>query len=167
MGQWRENNICDMVLAIGDGWLRRAKPSLQAECGGCATTVIPDTVIEIEANAFSGCSGLTSIVIPDSVTKIGDFAFNGCTELTDIVVPKSVKTLGNRAFRNCTNLKSVSIMGPVSNLNEPFFIDDPNNIHSFKSLQHENLETLTFGTGIKKISGDLFYVCPNVKTIYV
>ena len=132
---------------------------------GCSATTIPDSVSEIEGNAFNSCTKLTDIVIPASVKKIGNFAFAGCTGLTNIIVPKSVKTLGSRVFVNCTNLKSVSILGPVSKIDEIFFIDDPDSIR--RSLPHENLETITFGTGIKKIEGLSGYQFPNLKAIYV
>lgn len=54
---------------------------------GCYTTVIPDSVTSIGAEAFSNCTRLTDITIPDSVTSIGNFAFSGCENLT-IYAPK-------------------------------------------------------------------------------
>lgn len=42
---------------------------------GSLTTLIPNSVTSIGANAFSLCSGLTSINIPSSVTSIGTAAF--------------------------------------------------------------------------------------------
>ena len=43
--------------------------------------VIPDTITEISAHAFSGCTNITTIEIPASVTRIGAYAFSGCTNL--------------------------------------------------------------------------------------
>jgi len=46
--------------------------------------VIPDTVTEIEANAFTRYTSLTSVTIPDSVTSIGIHAFDDCESLTTV-----------------------------------------------------------------------------------
>ena len=105
---------------------------------GGTETVIPDSVTEIGPFAFDHRAGLKKIVIPDSVTKIGDLAFNECSGLTDIVIPASVTTLGDGAFSGCANLKTASVLGPVKALTETF--------SSCKALN-----TITFGTGIKKI----------------
>ena len=51
---------------------------------GCASTIIPESVIKIGTCAFSYCSSLTSITIPKSVTSIGDQAFRGCSSLSSI-----------------------------------------------------------------------------------
>lgn len=53
---------------------------------GCATTVIPNTVKAIGAEAFSECTGLKRITIPDSVEKIGKHAFCGCGNLEEIII---------------------------------------------------------------------------------
>lgn len=67
---------------------------------GCANTVIPDTITEIEAFAFIRCKNLTSISIPDSVTTIGHSAFALCTNLTSVRIPEGVE-IGKEAFLGC------------------------------------------------------------------
>ena len=65
---------------------------------GCKNTIIPNSVITIGEDAFSGRSGLTSINIPNSVTTIGSNAFSFCSGLTSINIPNSVTTIGGGAF---------------------------------------------------------------------
>jgi len=50
------------------------------------SVTIPDSVINIEQNAFLHCIGLISVIIPDSVTNIGQDAFGDCTSLTSITI---------------------------------------------------------------------------------
>ena len=69
---------------------------------GCASTVIPDTVKEIEDYAFYGCKGFTSVVIPNSVTSIGEDTFYKCEGLTSVEIPNSVTSIGEEAFYGCT-----------------------------------------------------------------
>lgn len=65
---------------------------------------IPDTVVEIGANAFEGCNKITSIVIPESVTKIGAGAFSGCSVLTDITYNAiNVTTSNQNILQNVTS----------------------------------------------------------------
>ena len=45
---------------------------------GCKNTVIPNSVIAIGEQAFSGSKDLTSMSIPNSVTSIGGSAFSSC-----------------------------------------------------------------------------------------
>ena len=47
--------------------------------------MIPDSVEEIEVQAFYKCVSLTSLYIPSSVWNIGAGAFSGCPELVLIV----------------------------------------------------------------------------------
>ena len=63
---------------------------------GCNKTIIPESVTEIGATAFSGCAGLTSVVIPESVTKIGSGAFRRCKGLTSIAVAPGNKVYDSR-----------------------------------------------------------------------
>lgn len=69
--------------------------------------VLPDSVTEIDNNAFEGCTGLTSIVIPNAVTEIGYSAFEGCTGLTSIVASDGNRVYDSRS--NCNALVSGEI----------------------------------------------------------
>ena len=56
---------------------------------------IPDTVTEIEENAFHNNISLRSIVIPDGVTTIGDESFLYCDSLEYLHIPASVIYIGS------------------------------------------------------------------------
>ena len=53
---------------------------------GCNNTVIPEDVVAIGQNAFSGRSHITAVVLPASVGAIGFRAFYNCTSLTAMIV---------------------------------------------------------------------------------
>ena len=68
---------------------------------------IPNTVTEIQVDAFSSCHGLTSISLPNSINIISESAFFCCTGLTTIAIPNSVTNIGTYAFFGCSGLTSV------------------------------------------------------------
>ena len=60
---------------------------------------LPNTISEIEANAFAN-SSIKEINIPESVKKIGAAAFYFCDNLRSVTIPKSVKTIEEYALYN-------------------------------------------------------------------
>lgn len=87
--------------------------------GGCKNTIIPNSVTNIGAGAFSG-SGLTAMTIPNSVTCIGEGAFGGCGNLTSISIPNSVTSIDRWAFEDC-GLTSITIPSSVTSLGYDVF----------------------------------------------
>ena len=82
-----------------------------------ATTYnIPNTVTEIEKNAFYSCTKMISITIPDSVTTIGAGAFYSCSSLKEITIPQSVTSIGADAFLHCGNLTAINIKGTANRI---------------------------------------------------
>lgn len=49
--------------------------------GRAGSYTVPDSVVRIEASAFSECLSVTSVMMPSSVTSVGDQAFYFCREL--------------------------------------------------------------------------------------
>ena len=117
---------------------------------GCKSSVIPESVEYIGANAFSRNAGLTSIIIPNSVKGIRDKAFFLCSNLRKVTMSESVMEIGNYAFRGCSNLlfivfpASLTKIGSdafssceklteiVSYIENPFAIED-NVFHDYKN----------------------------------
>ena len=59
--------------------------------------ILPDTLLEIREEAFSGASPCF-VWIPDGVTAIGDNAFAGCEGLAGVRIPGSCLSIGENAF---------------------------------------------------------------------
>ena len=59
--------------------------------------VIPDTVTEIEDNAFVQCTNLKNVTLSKNLKKIGKYAFFGCP-VTKMTIPDSVEEIGGGAF---------------------------------------------------------------------
>ena len=66
---------------------------------------LPESLIEIGNEAFSGC-GLTDLVIPEGVQTIGSHAFYR-NSLENLTLPSTVTSIGGSAFGNNNNLKSI------------------------------------------------------------
>lgn len=74
---------------------------------------LPQKLISIGRNAFTGCEALRNITLPEGLESISRGAFAGCINLTEITIPQSVKMVGDWAFNNCTKLKTIKIPANV------------------------------------------------------
>lgn len=111
---------------------------------GITEIAIPDSVVEIQDEAFKGCSSLskvelganlkiigkwafqgcdklTNINLPDSITVIEDWAFDGCRKLVGLTLPKNLKSIGNFAFYNCSALTQITFYGNLTKIGEEAF----------------------------------------------
>ena len=86
--------------------------------GFSGSYTIPNSVINIDWDAFANCSSLTSVTIPDSVFEIAQETFAHCSDLTSVVIGSNVSSIGESAFLDCSHLTSVTIPDSVT------FIDD-------------------------------------------
>ena len=92
--QWNASTVCtvpDGIRIIG----KRAfwgDPYL-------TEVILPDSVVEIESDAFFYCQELRHVNIPVGVTVIGDYAF-GQTAITELEIPSSVESIGMYIFHD-------------------------------------------------------------------
>jgi len=70
---------------------------------------LPDSVVEIQAEAFICCDNLERITFGLGLLTIGVDAFLACHKLSKIVIPSSVQTICEDAFAHCIGLKSVTM----------------------------------------------------------
>ena len=138
---------------------------------------LPDSLETIEDGAFSNCerlrsvgfgSGLKSIgndaflrchslgiiIFPGSLESIEDGAFSNCISLTSVSFPASLKTLGNSAFDSCTAIDTVTFSGA-----------GPETIGDFAFSFCYNLESVTFGSGLKTIGSYAFSMCKKLSSV--
>ena len=115
---------------------------------------IPNSVIRIAGNAFSGCTGLTNVIIPDSVTSLGYTSFANCTNLQSIELSANITSIPRYAFAGCKNLTNITIPDKVTNIEEGAF----NNCTSLTSV--------TFPSGLISIKDFAFGNCGNVISYY-
>ena len=79
---------------------------------GCATTVIPEGVLEIGERAFCNVHMMNDfLILPEGLKGIGHMAFYGCKDLYQVIVPSSVEAISEHAFASCPNLNVALLKG--------------------------------------------------------
>ena len=69
---------------------------------------IPAKLTMFGEDCFAGCSSLSGVVLPDTLVSINAGAFSG-SNLKQLVLPESVVYVGNQAFKGCGALKKIAV----------------------------------------------------------
>lgn len=106
------------TLNIGDN-VQRIPAMAFSNCSTLSGGLfLPNSLVEIGEQAFSGCSFSGSLIIPNSVVSIGGGAFWGCSGFTgELVIPESITVIEWSTFENCTGFSgSLLISDVVTNI---------------------------------------------------
>ncbi|MBR4216952.1 MAG: leucine-rich repeat domain-containing protein, partial [Candidatus Methanomethylophilaceae archaeon] len=68
---------------------------------------LPENIVYVAEEAFSGCSELESVSMPAGIRFVGRRAFYGCLSLRYIDLPGGTECIGEEAFADCFLLESV------------------------------------------------------------
>jgi len=129
---------------------------------GCLNTDLPEGLLYVESNAFSG-SDIESIILPSTLQTIGTNAFENCVKLKSINLPNTVENIDVYGFSGCTSLKSINIPQNIKMISDSAFINCAAleivyipTIENLNSIGDDifngcNFESLTFITEIVSI----------------
>ena len=83
--------------------------------------ILPYGVKYVSASFFKGNKGVRSVIFPETLVEIEDDAFMDCENLKKISLPKSLEKIGNRAFKN-TGLLEVYLSNSIKSMGEEVFM---------------------------------------------
>ena len=145
-------------------------------CSALSSIALPDSVTEIERNAFFE-TGLRNIQLPEKLTLIGGGAFCNCKNLKQVQLPPQLKELGEGAFFNCENLTQIQLPAQLNKLGTDAFrnctsldkIDIPAGLKQIESATFRNtgLTSVTLHEGLTKIEDGAFHDCLKLKKIRI
>lgn len=145
-------------------------------CSALSSIALPDSVTEIERNAFFE-TGLRNIQLPEKLTLIGGGAFCNCKNLKQVQLPPQLKELGEGAFFNCENLAQIQLPSQLNKLGPDAVrdctsldkIDIPAGLKQIESATFCNtgLTSVTLHEGLTKIEDWAFHDCLKLKKIRI
>lgn len=145
-------------------------------CSALSSIALPDSVTEIERNAFFE-TGLRNIQLPEKLTLIGGGAFCNCKNLKQVQLPSQLKELGNGAFSSCENLAQIQLPAQLNKLGTDAFrnctsldkIDIPAGLTQIEpdTFCNTGLTSVTLHEGLTKIKDGAFHDCLKLKKIRI
>ena len=145
-------------------------------CSALSSIALPDSVTEIERNAFFE-TGLRNIQLPEKLTLIGGGAFCNCKNLKQVQLPPQLKELGEGAFFNCENLTQIQLPAQLNKLGTDAFrnctsldkIDIPAGLTQIgpDTFCNTGLTSVTLHEGLTKIEDGAFHDCLKLKKIRI
>lgn len=109
---------------------------------GIISIIIPNSVNNIGTRLFKNCSSLTSVTLPTNLSEIPLGTFYGCKKLS-INIPNNITSIGAEAFSHC-GMRSIIIPNTVTRIGDKTF------------AECNQLESVTFGTGLLRLGEDIF-----------
>ena len=154
--------------------------------------IVPDTVVSISRDCFSGCNNLMSATIGSNVTNFDVLSFSYCVKLIEIINKSNIAL---ESFDNYygsfvyyrTNIQTGAVTSKLSNEGDFTVYNDnnektlvsyngtessliiPNDItHIYRSAFYKNdiITSVEIGEQIKSIGNNAFYGCINLQDFY-
>lgn len=116
--------------------------------------VLPETLIEIGAQAFSNSQQIKTINIPENVQVIGMHAFD-YTYIEHIYLPKALRKIEEGAFWSSYRLKNIILPDSLEEIGQEAF------------NQSEELEEITVPKNVRYIGNAAFSGCRSLASITV
>ena len=111
LSQVIDRSITELTAEDFGGTTKIGRSSL-AFCTKLKSFTLPETVVEIDIDAFTQCSSLENIIIPDSVQKINGGAFQNVGQngnLEKIHIGKNVNYIASNAFQTNQNQNYITV----------------------------------------------------------
>ena len=116
---------------------------------------IPENIISIANEAFTGCTSLENVIIEASLTVLPSRMFDGCTNLQNVTLPKATTTIGNKTFKNCSSLTSLPEGDGLVKFDE----------NAFEGCK--GFTELTLPKNIQTIGNYAFKDCTNLTDLFI
>ncbi len=140
--------------------------------------IIPDTVVQIGAQAFQNCKRLKKVTLSHNLKILEEAAFAGCSNLESVEIPESLTYLPRVCFAECTNLKSLKMHDKISYLDhyalykchalEDFLIPPNVTYLGIKALsQCNNIRSVTIPASLEDIECGALSEMKNLEEIHV
>ena len=135
-------------------------------------------VTDIGYAGFSNCTSLKNVILPNTITQIEDEAFIECSNLQSIILNNgALERIGYLAFYNCSNLKDISSLLNATSIYDGVFCGigikeldltnySKNFIYPNMFEGCHNLTTIKFPKSITAVYYYAFGDCPNLTTVY-
>lgn len=92
-------------------------------CNGLTGTLtIPNSVIQIGAEAFCNCTALANVVVGNGVSAIRAGTFANCNHMTNLTLGSGLQTISSTAFTGCNAVLRMTVRAavPPTSDNNPF-----------------------------------------------
>jgi hypothetical protein len=131
-----------------------------------ASYTVPDTVIDIEGNAFENCKELVDVTFPRGLCGLSAGVLEGCERLERLIVQD-----GNQRFTVIDGVlfdkeQKMLLIYPRGRKETKYII--PDGIERIKEMAFsncKNLETIIFPESLKIIENRAFAGCENIASI--
>lgn len=143
---------------------------------GCETLeaiALPESLTEIDDEAFLDCAALRAVQIPAGVKHIGGRAFEGCESLTLVDLPSGLREISPRLFLNCENLLTARLPSGTLTIGELAFsgcsslveASVPAGLRKIGARAFDgcsSLESLTLPASVGEIEATAFFGCEKL-----
>lgn len=144
---------------------------------GPTKVVLPETIIELDQDAFNRCTELIEIQFNSDIEEIPDSCFNYCTSLKKINIPNSVKRIGEFSFTHCISLEEVVLpkeLRRIENMafgwNDLKYVDLPSKLKYIGRLAftfNDNIKSIIIPKSVKNIDSGAFEYCHNLEGVEI